>query len=368
MSENGPPERELNPPRDRGATLGGRDGGTLGGPDGFSLGPQQPQTYRVRLTSQTGRFVDIDAVDAVDLRLEHSTVSDLSVEVPPLDGLGDFRLGDFELFYGDRLLWTGTLEEFPGPTTSERATLAGRGPARSLTKGSLSISYSSATNAVDIIRDVWRDDTRFTATVSAPPSGEETVLGSGGEPFEAEGTPLEVLQTLHETAGMRFTVQYGASPPAVESYTPGEQPKDVAWTPQAWESTGDVTDYYNLVNVVGDGASATASDAAEISANGEESVRIDDPSLTTAEDCQARADSALRDGVNGDTFSGTVDIIPQLILPGYHYLIPEFNDRELPVDKVEFAESRGDAVARLQVNAPDGPTDVLSRVRKRLLS
>lgn len=351
----------------------GPEGGAAYGPedaeDGGTYGPQRPQRYRARLTAVDGLRQTVEP-DAVDITFEHTAISDCALEMPRIPGLDRFRHGEMTIFYGDRRLFTATVEKFPGPGTGATATLAGRGPARSLARGSLSVTYSSR-DAHDAIAEVWRDHTDFSATVFTPNS--PTTLSD----FSSEGTPLEVLQDLHEQAGMRFTVQHLDDGAVVESYVASERQRSHSWTVIEHGADGDVTEYANRVEVYGGTKSGggrafgAAEDTTEINdVTGGETItwRVDDSSITTDADAQARAESVLAERIAADSLSGTLEIVPALVLPGYYYDIPEWErDGTVPtlsVDKVQIQESPGEATATLEVNAPDGPVDVLGSLRK----
>ena len=348
-----------------GFTWGGEDGATWGPPDGATWGPQTELFYRARLTTPTGRRADITAIETVDLAIEHTAVSDVSLTVPRIDGLGDFALGDLDVFFGDELLFQATLEKFPGPGvhTDETATLAGRGPARSLTRGDISVDYSGVED-VEAIRRCWSDHTDFQATVTPP--AETTTLGEA----VLEGSPMEVLEDLHERAGMRFTVMHTEPGKAVHSYPRGET-REAAWTSINDDSTGDVTGYANRVIVKGgtksDGtlARGEATDQAEVDAldGNVEPWTITDHTLTTDADCQALAEEELAKRAEQDSLSGKVEIIPELVLPGYHYQIPEWGVAQ-PIERVNYSESLGDATATLEVNAPEGVVETLASLAK----
>ncbi|MFC6825651.1 hypothetical protein [Halopelagius fulvigenes] len=351
-------------PAARGFTLGEREGATLGGERGGTLGPQSEQGYRARLTTADGRRTDITSIIGMDLTLEHTAPSDVSLTVPRINGLGSFKFADLDLFYGDSLIFKGRVEEFPGPGRGEEATLAGRGPALELARGDITVDYSGL-RVSEAIRRFWTDHTTFTATVYDPETA--TTLSDG----TFEGTPLEVLQDLHERVGMRFTVQHTAADRLVESYKPGALVRQGTWTSVDDSATGSVTDYANKVIVKGkissDGTqvSATASDQAEIDALGETIPwRITDPTLTTDADCQARADSALEERLRQDTLSGEIVIIPELVLPGYLFEIPEWGGEQYPIETVSYSESIGQATATLKINPPKDSIDILDGLER----
>jgi hypothetical protein len=353
-----------------GITWSGDDPATYGPPDAGTWGPQREQRYRIRLR-RGDRGTVIDAVLSIELTLVHSAVSTLRAEVPRIPGLGDYKFGTVDLLYGDERLFRGRLLEWPGPGTGETATLGGPGPGQALKRANLSVTFSGR-EAHDAIAEVWRDHTPFTATVVEPAS--PTTLSE----FSAEGSVLEVLQALHEQAGMRWTVQYAQDTVGVESYVASEVPKTQAWDAVEHGSTGQGAGYANTIVVYGgtdsngNRVTATAKDQAEIDAlaadigDGEVVARVDDATLMTDADAQARADSELAARLEKDELSGSLTIMPELVLPGYYYDIPEWATDgatpTLPVDEVRVRESRSEAGVELSVNSPTGPVGLLARL------
>jgi len=335
---------------------------TYGSTRPATYGPTRPGTYgavpksqyRLRLGAPNGRRTLTTALLGIDVTLEHTAVSTLSAEIPPFDGLEYFILGDAVLEFRGQRLFGGRILGLPGPSTGETATIEAHGPARSLTRGAISVGPFSG-DAYEAIETVWSQYTGFDATVVVPNS--PTSLSD----YSTEGTPMEVLQDLHELAGMRFTVRHQRSGKRVESYVPSEQVKSGTWTATDWDSSLDATNYANAVEVYGGTTSgggrafARAADQGEIDRLGDEVlVRIDDKTLTTDADCQARADSELADRVSEDDLSGSLEIIPQLVLPGYWYTIEKFDTGDgapdLPVEQTQLREASGEARATLEVN------------------
>ncbi|AUV81246.1 hypothetical protein C2R22_05875 [Salinigranum rubrum] len=350
-------------------TYGGTRPATYGRTLPGAYGPFPTAQYRLRLTAPNGRRIFTTALISIEATLEHSAVSTLTAEVPPFDGLSDFLLGDAVLEFRGERLFGGTIVILPGPTTAETGTVDIHGPARTLTRGAISVGPFGG-DAYEAIASVWGDYTPFDATVITPNS--PTSLSD----FSTEGTPMEVLRELHDLAGMRFTVQHQQQGPRVESYVPSENTKPAPWTGLTWDSDLDATEYGNAVEVYGGTKSgggrafARAEDTAEIDDVGEEPIRIDDSSLTTDADCQARADAALADYLGNDELSGRVDATPAVVLPGYHYDIPEFEMDgavpTLPVEQTTLTESQGDARTTVSINdSGRGAVDILAALQRQ---
>lgn len=335
-------------------TYGSTRTATYGGTLPSTYGAVPESQYRLRLRAPNGQQILTTALLSVDVTLEHSAVSTLTVEIPPFDRLEDFILGSAVLEFRGERLFRGRILGLPGPTTGDTATIEVAGPARTLTRGAISAGPFSG-DAYKAIAAVWRDYTRFDATVLVPK------LPTSLSDYSTAGTPMEVLRDLHELAGMRFTISHQQTGPRVESYVPRENVKTGDWTATDWDSSLDATDYANAVEVYGgeasDGSRAFARvvNQPEIDRLGDEVlVRIDDATLTTDVDCQARADSELTDRVAEDDLSGSIEIIPQVVLPGYHYTIDEFDTGDgapaLPVEQTRLREAQGEARATLEVN------------------
>lgn len=338
-------------------TYGGVRPATYGQPLPGTYGPTPESQYRLRLRSPSGRQIFTTALLGVEVTLERTAVSALSVEVPPFESLSDFILGDVVLEYRGQRLFGGRILGLPGPTSADTATIEADGPARSLARGAISVGPFSG-NAYEAIETVWRDYTRFDATVIPPNS--PTSLSD----YSTEGTPLEVLQNLHELAGMEFAVQHQRDGARVESFVPEETVRASEWSALDHDSDLDARGYANAVEVYGGTTSgggrafARADDQSEIDRLGDEIlVRVDDKTLTTDADCQARADSELKDRLAEDSLSGSVEIAPQLVLPGYYYEIDVFDTGSgppsLPVTRTRLRESRGQARATLEINDAD---------------
>lgn len=363
-------------PERRGATLGGPHGATLGGEHGATLGAQRPQTYRVVLTTRDGRRLDISATASVTLKLEHTAVSGCSIDVPRMRGVDTFQLADLALYYGDSLLFSGTVEGLPGYGSSMNGTLTARGPARTLARGDIdgdnAPDYSGMTAHV-AIRNFWADFTRFDATVIDPV--ETTTIPSDSDPFT--GTPMQILQDLHELAGMRFTVQHTESTSRVESYQAGQLVRQGTWTlkgEDSYDSSYDWSGYANFVRVLGGiksddtRAVGEAEDTEEIDRLGfrTEPWVVRRPDMTSDAACAELAQSILEERADANQFSGSIDIWPELILPGYAYEIPEFDNAIAPIERVTLEESFGDASGSIEINPPTGDAERIAQQQREI--
>lgn len=346
------------PEESTGFTLGPPAGATLGGATGGTYGNQPTDTYRVRLTAPDGRRTDITAIESLSLVREHTAVSDIEVTVPRGPDLADYRFADLDLYYDNELLFQALVERLPGPGTDAEATLAGRGIGRRLARTTLSVSFDDATDW-EAIADVW-DRTQFQAVVTAPNSPDTVSL-------ETTAPAIEILQKLHEQANMAFVIRHDEPGYNAESFKPDENVRVAPWTRVDDNSEYDASEYANEVVVQGklqaDGTrpSATATDSTEIDRAGR-TIRYfeTDPELTDTAACQSKADALLAEKTAADDLSGSIDITPTRVDPGYYYQIPEWNDAELPLSSVSYDISRGSADASLDINGRRGLPDFLS--------
>jgi hypothetical protein len=341
-----------------GFALGGAHGATLGAATGGSYGNQPTSTYRARLTAPDGRRTDLTAIESLSLVREVSAVSDIEVTIPRGPDLAAYRFANLDLFYGNDLLFQALVERLPGPGTDAQATLAGRGIGRQLARGEISVAFDGATDH-EAIAETWAK-TAFRARVT-PPDNPGTVT------LEATDTPVSILQKLHTQAGMAFVVRHDEPGRVAESFVPDENVRSASWQRVDDDSELDLRDYGNKIIVKGKTADdgtrprATATDSAEVDLAGREiEWPIEDPELTTTAACQERADTELAERTAEDSLSGTIDIVPTRLDPGYHYRIPAWDDAELPVTSVEYDIARGEAGCRLTVNGPSGIADYLA--------
>ena len=330
-----------------------------------------------------------DGIQGGGLELRHTAISTAEIEVPPRERVPGLVLGRAEIYYDDTQLFAGEIGTVPGPSTGDTQTIQVRGPAAAIDGGDLSLSVVNRA-AHEVIRDVWEERTPFFAPVYDPPAERVVYLGTGTDddgnpvPFETSGTVLSVLQDLHERAGMRFTVRHDQSTPdrpIAESYVPGELVKPADWTHLDHDSNINPDGYANRVTVYGrkpdnpdePRPQFTAEDLDEIERFGvypKAGAWTDwDSELTTSADCRERAQSVLAEKVDEITLSGTVEITPQLIHPGYHRHVPSFEPEldgdTLPLDSVSMPLLGDSPTATLEFAASDSLADKLVAVSRQ---
>lgn len=160
---------------------------------------------------------------------------------------------------------------------------------------------------------------------------------------EYSGTPMSVLQQLHDFSNRRFTIEHGVrpgyGPPTFRSFETrdaSENRSTADWLVTSFSKDTEVDEYANQVTVIGaprttaDGGNvtATARDEAEIQAlrdlpddDGVRPIEHEDESLETINDCLSKARSLLKESVRSDTKSRSVTTAPILPTPGPQYLV-----------------------------------------------
>ena len=100
---------------------------------------------------------------------------------------------------------------------------------------------------------------------------------------------------------------------------------------------------------------------------------VTDPELSTSDEVQAQAFNELEGVVGNRLPSGSIDIVPTFIPPGYAYPVEEFEtvDGEVPskvLEKVAYSEGYGqDAKGSLKFETPRNWVSGLSPVEKDVI-
>jgi len=220
------------------------------------------------------------------------------------------------------------------------------------------------------------------------------IIGPGGILF-AEND-LQNIKDLASLARYNFVVDHAGDADAIEAFPVGfENPDGVEWMPTGWSRRDGDQDYAN--RVVARGASkpederenpddlryeAAVRDDAEIERltdlglTEEEATQttvVTDPELSTSDEVQAQAFNELEGVVGNRLPSGSIDIVPTFIPPGYAYPVEEFEtvDGEVPskvLEKVAYSEGYGqDAQGSLKFKTPRNWVSGLSPVEKDVI-
>lgn len=175
--------------------------------------------------------------------------------------------------------------------------------------------------------------------------------------IELSDSDFENLRTLHEKGGMRFVADPATTPVDLESFAPDDSSIQ---KPASWRATGessadyDVTGYANEVTIVGpSGAKFTMRDDDEVSRLGGRVIStppIHDPDADTADKRRIRAREELLKRTGQDDPAGTIEAVPQVILPGYPYPTPWGTSA---LERVDFSESGTQASMTLDFSGLD---------------
>lgn len=154
------------------------------------------------------------------------------------------------------------------------------------------------------------------------------------------GSPSSIISDIAEDSGMVYVGDAREDQLALEAFAPGDVVVDPDWTVEDADPADTTEGYYNSVTVFGpegdDGErlSATAASQAEVDAVGEVEGEAEfRPDATTEAELVSIARTLLAEGIAKDTVTGTLEIAPQLVQPGYAYRVDEFeqfDERESP--------------------------------------
>ena len=198
------------------------------------------------------------------------------------------------------------------------------------------------------------------------------VIGSEG--LLLSETDLDNLKELCDLARFNFAIDHTADGKRIEAFPIGTEGDPVDWETEDWDRRDGDADYAN--RVVARGArkpeeeqedendlryEAVAVDDDEIErlmalglteAEATISTVITDPELQTQEEVAQQAFNNLEGFVGSRLPSGTLEVVPTFIPPGYAYPIPEFeHDGETPVktlEKLSYSEGYDSARGSLQ--------------------
>lgn len=215
---------------------------------------------------------------------------------------------------------------------------------------------------------VEQDEPETPTTGNAPQAisdWELSILGDNLAVIEDQnytGDYLKILQELHEFANMRFTILHQEDGSRVaESYGAGQEPRERTWHPENRTREVDASGYKNRIVVRGarkdDGSGeryrGEAKAEGAIEALGEYSLVVTDPSLRTDDDCESKARGLLDERMSEGSLTGSHEITPQLVDPGYRYPIEEWGTI-LSLERVSYQEEFGDASGQLDFIGAEG--------------
>jgi hypothetical protein len=277
---------------------------------------------------------------ALDVTMEANALASWSASLPADRELFTFAFADVVIGHDGNRLFHGQLLPAKGTRSDNEVSVSGHGRLFELTSGGMEFSCSNCTGW-QALNQLWQQiaewtDGRVRGFAQRPPSGEERMIGD--EPFEASGTPMQVLKTVSGEFGFLFTMDHAERAPVVESFRPGTQTREAVWDRTDHSVELDPTKYHNRVIVRGaqqaDGSGRYRGEAIapaeeiETLTNGQLVTHKPAPNddLTSNQACQARAQSLLDELRGQYSISGSVDATPVGVVPGYTYQVPAFNN------------------------------------------
>lgn len=190
-------------------------------------------------------------------------------------------------------------------------------------------------------------------------SGEEVSIINEQE---FQGSPMSVLQDLHDFSNRRFTIEHGVrpgrGPPTLRSFDTRDTTENrsaLDWVITSFTKDSEVDEYANQVTVIGaqrpgtnENYTAIAFNESEIIAledlpddDGVRPITIEDDSLETYNDCMSKARSALKESIKSDTVSSSVTAAPILPTPGPQYLVDFIEGTEVGGWGLDWGQSWG---------------------------
>ncbi|NGM69199.1 hypothetical protein G6M89_09295 [Natronolimnobius sp. AArcel1] len=156
---------------------------------------------------------------------------------------------------------------------------------------------------------------------------------------EIEGTTFEVLQELHDLGSYNFAIR-DYERKAVDAFPVGTVNVEPDWRIVSSTRSKDFTDYANRVTVTGarldDGSSYTATSEHQdeielmqergVGDNGVIEKYEKSTDLETEAEVEDRADRLLEESVTERDESGSLSIVPQMVMSGYSYNVSAWGD------------------------------------------
>lgn len=242
----------------------------------------------------------------------------------------------------------------------------------------------STANNTETFAAAWEDaasrtiKSRLTASRYTVESDETPTEGNAGQVIEDwsltiigdelaviedqsfTGDYLQILQELHDFGNMNFTVLHQPDGERkAESYGRAQVERDADWEVRSRTREVDAADFKNHVIVRGardeDGVRYRAEEENEdlIEEMGRYTLKVTDPSLETPDDCQSRARTLLVERIREGELTGTLDISPKLVDPGYLYEVEEWGTA-LTAETVSYQESLGEAEGQVDFVGAEG--------------
>lgn len=316
-----------------------------------------------------GDDLDIDFVNQLMPVRTHSSVSDWSLRVPYGAGGADEDLLDWVrarvyLTRDNQMVFVGRLRRVDPQASKGHVSLEGTDMGGDLRSGSTTFQTEEV-HAFEAIRECWDAVAPgWDVAVTRPAPGEQTPVDHWpGRRYDDgfEGSPLRILQKIHEDLGFRFVIDRKRPHRAV-SFRAGDVVLPQLWTPIETSPMRDIGGYYNHAIVKGAVDDETNQRVeGEYRAEDEIQHLMDehgmteeqatetwsetDPELTTDWGCRQRAEMRVEEGVANDSVTAQVACQPTLIPPGPSYTVEELdNDRREGAWSLRFNGEHGSYV------------------------
>lgn len=251
-------------------------------------------------------------------------------------------------YYNNELIFKGEIDSYEIVYDDGTTSISGRGALVALDRQIDTITYTNTT-VEDALTDYW-GTTSYAATVTG---GDFSVTI---DEVELEGTKFEILQDLHELGGYQFVVD-DYETMSVASYPIGTTASTPDWRIISSTRSIDSSNYANRVTVRGkrvDGTvnEATASDSDEITRLDNLGVGDDgvveqfekNTTISTQSEVDDRAQRFLEESVSELDASGSLEIAPMRVTPGYVYSVDPW-DADGQLDEVSYSLGSGDSVS-----------------------
>ncbi|WP_255170094.1 LamG domain-containing protein [Natrononativus amylolyticus] len=311
---------------------------------------------------------EIEAITDISPQRVHSGVSDWQVQVPVDRDLEDWAWSTAYITRDEQIVYVGTLKAPDTNPNDATSTLTGPDSAGDLERGYVEFVAENTTEW-RAIRACWH---------KAAPSWDITVVRPAqGRPIdraEYDGSPLEVLQDIHEDLGFRFIVDR-KRPRKATSFR-----RKQAVRPQTWQTVNsttsrDVYDYANSAIVRGarDGngdryegeyidENEVARLMAEYGFTEEEATVVypdKDASLVSDRQCETKARSLVEERIDEEERDLEIETFPVFVDPGPAYIIEDTGiDNERRVGPYSlFFDGDDSSYVELPAATWDGLTD-----------
>lgn len=185
---------------------------------------------------------------------------------------------------------------------------------------------------------------------------------------EYVGSHFRNIDTIAADAELAWVPTYQETGLHIEAFAEGDVVKAAPWSDHEVldvEEVDSMEGYANVQTVYGAVVNgkrlvATAKSQDEITAKGGEihGTPVRDESLETQGDVDSKARTLLANRLAKDRVTGTLEVVPMWVQPGYAYTVPELGNRDLTLERAEF--SQGSAGMRLDF---EGQFDVAAALR-----